>query len=776
MTNFWRNGIAAVAIGLCAAALGWAGSQLASAPSRRHGQALAVTRAQGQLISHSGRDIVIEFESPFYEILEDPETGEVVQFVVRGAQLLHKPGLPGLPVLVQPVDCPPGQIRFQILQSEEERHPLPSFRPAPKDRQVLPEGGGPQGGIAQGESWDMAEVKAPEGYWPRRAVEFGEGGVFRGHRLMALRYYPIRVDCQNRTILWTRRIRVRLLLPDWEGTPEYLNRRYDAPNERALLADVLGPLAPAALPTHQVEEISTPIQGIHSEPSLRFKIVVDEEGIYRISQPMLASAGVPVEQIDPRTIKLKIRNREIPIFVEGEVDGIFNSHDYIEFYGTENRETYSHLDPTMYKDPWSDENIYWLSWNGPYGLRLGEENAEWTPNVGEPVLFLRTTIHYEEDRYYNQLSMGGEPSPYPTRLADRGPYGVIRDHWFYRSGVRAFETLNIPVHIFYPDTQSIAATRQIILRAALQGLTFSSTGPGVPAYAGHHRAILYLNGYTDKGLSVGKISPNDDKVAWKDQTAVMVETVPDRLNPGITNRNLRHGDNTLSLSVTGDGLAGANDQVTLNWVEVTYDRQMRAAGGYYRFHFDTTRGTPFEFDIRGFRTPAIEIWKLGLARLTNAEIRRVTPENEPASWAIRFLMTPGQAYEMIAFDDAYPKTPVAILPEYSTRDLRTLSGAEYILLVHESFLVDPAVQELRERRERNFPGGVEVLTPTEIYEQFNHGIVNPEAIRSFLISAYAQWPIRPTHLCILGDGSYDVKDYGHFGGNLIPSLYAISKQ
>ncbi|MFH1012024.1 MAG: C25 family cysteine peptidase [bacterium] len=772
MTNFWRNGIAAVAVGLCAAALGWAGSQLASAPSRRLPQALAVTRTQGQLISHSEREIVIEFESPFYEALKDPETGEVIQFIVKGAQLLHEPGLPGLPIFAQPVDCPPGEIGFQILQSEEERHPLPSFRPAPKDRPVLREGENSWGGIPQGESWDLAEVKAPRGFWPRRAVEFEEGGVFRGHRLMALRYYPIRVDPQNRAILWTRRVRVRLLLPDWEGTPEYLNRRYDAPNERALLADVLGPLAPAALPTHQIEEPSAPTQGIHSEPSLRFKIVVDEEGIYRISQPMLASAGVPVEQIDPRTIKIKVRAREIPLFVQGEVDGIFDTHDYIEFYGKENRQTYSSLDATMYKDPWSDENVYWLSWNGPYGLRLGEENAEWTPNVGEPVLFLRTTIHYEEDRYYNQLSMGGEPSPYPTRLADLGPYGVIRDHWFYRRGVSAFESLDIPIHIFYPDTQSLGAIRQVTIRAALQGLTFFV--PGV--CTGHHRAILYLNGYTDRGLSIGKAATGDDQVAWKDQTAVIVQTTPDPYTPGITNRNLHHGDNTLSLSAPGDGLTLGNDEITLNWVEVTYGRQMRAAGGYFRFHFDTTRGTPFEFDIRGFRTPAIEIWKLGMARLTNAEVRRVSPENEPSSWAVRFLMTPGQAYEMIAFDDAYPKTPVAILPEYSTRDLRELAGAEYIMLVHESFLVDPAVDELRQRREATFPGGVEVVTPTEIYEQFNHGIVNPEAIRNFLIYAYAQWPVRPTHLCIIGDGSYDVKDYGHYGGNLIPSLYAISKQ
>jgi hypothetical protein len=788
MSKLWRSGFAVLAIGLCAAVFGWAASRVA-APTRPLLPASGMDKAEARLVSSSSREIIVDFEAPFYETSCDPQTGEVAQFSVKGAQVTNEPGQPAVPVLVQPVDCPPGQIQLQILQSDDEPHPLPPFRPVPRDQQVLPESGETLEAMPQGESYDLKGAKLSEGLWPRQVVELSEGGVFRGHRLMALKFYPLRVDRRNQTLVWTRHVRVRLVLPDWEGTPEYLNRRFDSPNERALLGDLLGTLSGAALPTRQIEQRSDPVQSIQEELSEQFKIIVKEEGIYRVSQEMLASAGVPVEQIDPRTIKIKVRGREIPIFVQGEVDGVFDPYDYIEFYGIENRQTYAEPDQAtyylvgtqkvyyssmeaLYKDPWSDENVYWLSWNGPYGLRVGEENADWSPNVGERVLYLETTIHYEEDRYYDPLSRGGNALPYPSRLSQLGPYGTVRDHWFYRAGVRGFETLNIPVHIFYPDTQSLGAVRQVIIRAALQGITFPAAQP----YSGYHRAIVYLNGRTDKGLSIGKVSSGDDRIAWRDQSAVIAETVPDPNSPGITNKDLHHGDNTLSLSATGDGMAGANDQIALNWVEITYARQLRAAGGYLRFRFDSTRGTTFEFDIRGFRTPNIEVWKLGMARLTNTEVREVYPENEPSSYAVRFLLTPTQAYEMIAFDDEYPKTPEAILPQYSTRDLRALAGAEYVMLVHESFLSDPSIEELRRRREVTFPGGVEVVTPTEIYEQFNYGIVNPEAIRNFLIYAYDHWTIRPTHFCIIGDGSFDMKDYGHTGGNLIPSLYPLTRE
>ncbi len=769
MTWIARRGFVLVILGLCAVGLGWGASRMRSTKLQRAPQTPRLERAQVRLISHTAREIVIEFESPPYEALKNPETGEVVRFSVRGAQPTSRTGFPVVPSLVQPVDCPPGEIRLQILETDEETHPLPSYSAVQEDQPIdPPEQGlkevGPQSPI-QGRRLEGSTPEPSAEVWPLRAVELHEGGFFRGHRLMAVRYYPLRIDSRRRVMKWVPRIRVRLILPDWEGSPDYANRRYDAPNERALLENIVGPLAPAVLPRHQIEERERPALGIQTEFSPRFKIIVDEEGIYHISQEMLASAGVPVEQIDPRTIKVKVRGREIPIFVQGEADGVFDPYDYIEFYGIENRETWTSLVETLYKDPWSDENVYWFSWAGPYGLRLGEQNAEWMPNTGSPASHLRTTVHFEEDNYYSPLSYGATREPYVSRLHEMGPYGVVMDHWFYSTGVRSFETRDYPISVAHPDTAGAPGLQQVIVRAALQGISY-----------GHHRAILYLNGHTDKGLSIGRISWGDDRKDWSSHTAAILETVPDPLNAGIVSRDLRHGENTVSLSVTGDGLSGATDQVTLNWIEISYERMMKASDGYMRFDFDVTSGETFKFDIRGFASPNIQVWKLGMARLTNTDVRYLTPVDEDPSWAVRFLLTPTQAYRLIAFDDTYIKTPVAILPEQSARDLRDLPGAEYILLVHDSFLEEPAIEALRQRREGTFPGGVEVVTPTEVYEQFNAGIVNPEAIRNFLIYAYDHWTVRPTHLCIVGDGNYDVKDYRHYGGNLIPSFYPSVSQ
>jgi len=73
-----------------------------------------------------------------------------------------------------------------------------------------------------------------------------------------------------------------------------------------------------------------------------FKVKIAREGIYRIDYTALTTAifqsnsGMDLSVIDPRKIQLFQNGVEIPVFLRGENDGIFNFDDYIEFYATAN--------------------------------------------------------------------------------------------------------------------------------------------------------------------------------------------------------------------------------------------------------------------------------------------------------------------------------------------------------------------------------------------------------------------------------------------------------
>ena len=80
-------------------------------------------------------------------------------------------------------------------------------------------------------------------------------------------------------------------------------------------------------------------------------------------------------------------------------------------------------------------------------------------------------------------------------------------------------------------------------------------------------------------------------------------------------------------------------------------------------------------------------------------------------------------------------------------DLRDIhNGADYIIITHNNFIHD--VQPLVDFRSQQ---GLrtKVVDVENIYDAFNHGILNPNAIREFLKYAYYNWqPPAPTYVLL----------------------------
>lgn len=101
-----------------------------------------------------------------------------------------------------------------------------------------------------------------------------------------------------------------------------------------------------------------------------YSIPIVDDGVYHITYETLSAAGVPVDQIDPRNYQLFNREKEVPLFIAGEGDGIFSSSDIIEFVGKGNDGL---LDEQLYDNPqdflnpyyslFNDTIYYYLTWN-----------------------------------------------------------------------------------------------------------------------------------------------------------------------------------------------------------------------------------------------------------------------------------------------------------------------------------------------------------------------------------------------------------------------------
>ncbi len=704
--------------------------------------------------------------------------------VMAGAEVLSEVGVPQLPVLTQFLDCLPGKVSAIIVDSDVETRQLGKMSPLPPDMPVdLLPGEAKDDGfdeMARRLSWEERREQTPlkQGMFPESQLSLQDAGMYRGHRLMALQLFPVQVDAATGMARIIKRARVRVTMP--HGLNSDAARMPDRPNETQLVRDMLGPLASTALPSRMTEAFEG--RGAPDRPQLddppiggRWKLAVNLEGIVRVGHEQLVLAGVPVDAITTFDTHIYHRGQEVPIYFEGEGDGHFDVVDHIDFYGLPNRQTFQHLNPVMYADPWTDDNIYWLSWgDGQPGMRLGQQITQWHPDWPttdiKTITQVRGKLHLERDLKHDRLAQSAYQ--YQSQYEVYGPLGVHEDHWFYGNKIDGLTTRDFSVTIPFPNTRSFNTVK---VRAALQGFSYAAGGGN----EGYHRATVYLNGITAPGLTVGKVSLNDNNIPWRNQSPIIIETTSE--TEGITTDQLVDGTNIFSVTLPGDGLSGANDKIYVNWFEVEYDREMRASKGGIGFdlssivRIDTTIGDTLSIDLRGFSSPSIEIWdRIGNVRLTGYDVRYVTPADESPSWAARFRLIVDRDYNFFAFDTRPPTAPVAIAAEVSTRDLRAEAGAEYLLIYHDSFELDntalAALARLDSMRQASFSFSTMMIPVHEIYEQFNGGIINPYAIRDFLQYAYDHWEVRPTHVCLVGDGVMDIKGY-HGTGNMIPSLY-----
>ncbi len=272
-------------------------------------------------------------------------------------------------------------------------------------------------------------------------------------------------------------------------------------------------------------------------------------------------------------------------------------------------------------------------------------------------------------------------------------------------------------------------------------------------------------------MTVGRQKASDTAPVWGGQSPVIFETTvndtPDIEN--IQTEDLINGTNILTVSVPGNAISGIADKVLANWFEVEYERDMRARNSEFRFEFNKPVGDTAGYDVRGFPSANVQVWKLGQSRLTNLDVRRVTPADESASWAVRFPMIADAPHDVLVWADNFVLNPFAMVPDTIAIDLKNHPGAEYVMIAYDPYFADTSLHILDSLRRINFNNSVLTVPLTEVYEQFSGGLNTPYAIRDFLKYAYDNWDVRPTHCCLVGDAVLEQRE-NEIPGNQIPSF------
>lgn len=757
----------------CLAVLVWQGFTYAQKNAGFTGKSLAQKVKPGLNVLEIRPDrILLEWNAPPVELVRDEESGAVTEVQMGTLDPVHEPGVLLLPRAAELFEALPGQVTVTLVEAEYEPLNLGECLPMPEDFIVdeRPSSSSPDtfwakvdplAGLSMRER--MRRTEKVSGTRPERVAEVTEAGIYRGHRLMSLQVNPVQINTLTGVGRVLTRARLQVSLPISSNNEMRLPDSY---NENHTLRKMLGKFADTALPTRRPDvreererfalDDDFPIFNVN-----RWRIYVRETSIIRLTGEYLRTMGVPIDQITPWDLHIWNKGREIPIVVEGQEDGRFDEFDHIDFFGERNERTYVESIPSLWQDPFSSENCYQLFWgDGRPGLRMGEVNGTWQSvwNL-QPVRSVRVKLHFERDRYFDRLSQLS--SVLGADLYRKGPHNLLQDHWFWGERIDALSSRDFEAYLPFPNPNAPFSFEPVVVRACLTG--FSST----PGY--NHYVRVSLNGLSDNGLTAGRQHASDPAPQWGGQAPIIFETDRTAGTNNILTSNLVNGNNVITVHVPGNQIAGTADKILVNWFEVEYERDMRSRNGEFRFDFNRNVGDTAAYDIRGFPSQNIQVWKLGHSRLTNLETRRVTPADESASWAVRFPLVSDGPRDVLVFGENYIAQPFLVVPDSVQVDLRNHPGAEYVMVVYDPFYADTSVRLLDSLRRINFNNSVLTIPLSEVYEQFSGGLITPYALRDFMMYAYDHWSVRPTHLCLVGDAVLEQRE-NNIPGNQIPTF------
>jgi hypothetical protein len=265
-----------------------------------------------------------------------------------------------------------------------------------------------------------------------------------------------------------------------------------------------------------------------------------------------------------------------------------------------------------------------------------------------------------------------------------------------------------------------------------------------PAAGTSAELTVWLHGFTEADVDPDhhvRFSVNGtdvDAVQWEGTIPyIAVSSLPAGL--------LHAGGNTVSLSLPGD--TGSDIEGT--WVDaiaVTYGLQA-VSGDVARFR---GQGSARRYTIGGFSAAPVHVYDVTAPHAPRV-VTGFTVANGQVSVGDHGV-TPA---EYLILTDDRILSPRALLPAKSVSD--PASGADYLIITHPDF--QAALAPLAAHRRAQ---GLRVVTVDveAVYDQFGDGRMDPEAIRSFLAHAYANWPPPALQYALLvGDATYDPRGY-----------------
>ena len=462
----------------------------------------------------------------------------------------------------------------------------------------------------------------------------------------------------------------------------------------------------------------------YSKTYYKFKIAAT--GLYRIAQPVLASAGlgsVPAEQF-----QLWRNGQQIPLYTTVQT-GVMGGSDYIEFWGEMNdgkpdKDLYRITDHQI-NDKWSletDTAVYFLTANpGSGNLRLVPATNALPSALPVEPFFIHTT-----GKYYKEKSHLG--------------YAAIVGDYVYSSSYESGEG--------FTSTDMGAGV--------IRNETFANlnpyTGPGAPA------PLLKVNA-AGNALNPRSFEVRVNGNLIANQVMDFFDYV--KASFPVTISDISSG--SALVSIKNNNTIG--DRMVIGQTELIYPRQFDF-GGANNFYFELPANNAGNYlEISGFNYGTVSPV---LYDLTNGKRYVGDISNAPM---VRVALLPSSASRKLLLVTQEPSFPLAItgLTQRSFINFGSPTNqGNYLIISHPALLSGPngsnPVQEYADYRASATGGSYspKIYMIDQLIDQFSFGIKNhPLSIRNFLRWARTTYANPIKNVFLIGKGLQYLQNYAY---------------
>jgi hypothetical protein len=207
------------------------------------------------------------------------------------------------------------------------------------------------------------------------------------------------------------------------------------------------------------------------------------------------------------------------------------------------------------------------------------------------------------------------------------------------------------------------------------------------------------------------------------------------------------GENLVSL-VAQDGEA---DVSAVDTIRLTYWHTYTAEQDSLRF----SSSSGCNVTVSGFTRPGIRVIDITNPRRVR-EVMGGVVEAESLSYTVRFGVTGTGKRTLLAFTEAAVTSPASIVANQPSSWHKSTHGADLVIITHQDFI--DSLGPLKSFRESQ-GWSVAIIDVQDLYDEFSSGVKTPEALKEFLLRARTSWQGPPKFALLVGDASFDYRNY-----------------